>query len=546
MVGQMKEWSDRMFQKNENPQPQTAAQSPLPSAGQSKRRIVLLGAVAAFALTIALPYGQSLLTSSPASLITTASAQTLTITPPSFADVVERVKGAVVSVKVKTRDASSSARMTPALPLLQPGDPLERFFRQFGEPGGDDTGGRQARPREGRPSQGQGQGQGQSIAQGSGFIISADGYVVTNNHVIDHAEDITITLDNGTTLDANLVGVDPKSDLALLKIKQSGTYPFVDFASASPRVGDWVIAVGNPFGLGGTVTAGIVSARGRDIGSGPYDDYLQIDAPVNRGNSGGPTFNAAGQVIGVNTAIYSPSGGSVGIGFAIPAEVVKDVITELRDKGSVARGWLGVQIQPVTDDIASSLDLKSAKGALISETQTESPAAKAGLRSGDVITALNGAKIDSPRELSRKIAGLGPDKSVDLTYLRDSAEKTVSLRLGALPNERKAEAETGRGTMGGDQPLSLYGLTLAPAKQVAGAGSQGLIVTQIDPEGAAARKQLQPGDVILQAAGQNLSRPQDLTAALDQARKQGRKAVLLKVKNADATRFVALSVNPAS
>ncbi len=538
MAGQMKEWSDRMFQKNEKPQLHKAPCTLPPATGQSKKRIVLLGAVAAFALTLALPYGQSLLASSPVSLIANASAQTAVITPPSFADVVERVKGAVVSVKVKTRDESGSARMTPALPRLQPGDPLERFFRQFGEPGGDDTGGRQARPREGRPSQG--------LAQGSGFIISADGYVVTNNHVIDHAEDITITLDNGTTLEANLVGVDPKTDLALLKIKQSGTYPFVDFASASPRVGDWVIAVGNPFGLGGTVTAGIVSARGRDIGSGPYDDYLQIDAPVNRGNSGGPTFNAVGQVIGVNTAIYSPSGGSVGIGFAIPAEVVKDVITKLRDKGSVARGWLGVQIQPVTDDIAASLDLKSAKGALVSEAQTESPAAKAGLRSGDVITAVNGAKIESPRELSRKIAGLGPDKSVDLTYLRDGAEKTVSLRLGALPNERKAQVETGRGTMGGDQPLSLYGLTLAPAKQVAGAGSQGLIVTQIDPEGAAARKQLQPGDVILQAAGQNLSRPQDLSAALDQARKQGRKAVLLKVKNADATRFVALSVNPAS
>jgi serine protease Do len=369
---------------------------------------------------------------------------------------------------------------------------------------------------------------------------------VTNNHVIDHAQEITLTLDGGKTLEASLVGVDPKTDLALLKIKQSGTYPYVEFATASPRVGDWVIAVGNPFGLGGTVTAGIVSARGRDIGSGPYDDYLQIDAPVNRGNSGGPTFNAAGQVVGVNTAIYSPSGGSVGIGFAIPAEVVRDVVADLRDKGSVARGWLGVQIQPVTDEIAETLAMKSAKGALVSETQNDSPASKAGLRSGDVITAVNGGKIENPRELSRRIAALGPDKSVELTYLRDGSEKTLSLRLGALPSERQVEAKSDRDNRGGDQSLTRYGLALAPAKQVSGAGSQGLVVTQIDPDGPAAQKQLQPGDVILQAGGQNLSRPQDLIAALDQARKQGRKAVLLKVKSEEATRFVALSVNPAS
>jgi serine protease Do len=248
----------------------------------------------------------------------------------------------------------------------------------------------------------------------------------------------------------------------------------------------------------------------------------------------------------VNTAIYSPSGGSVGIGFAIPAEVVRDVVADLRDKGSVARGWLGVQIQPVTDEIAETLAMKSAKGALVSETQNDSPASKAGLRSGDVITAVNGGKIENPRELSRRIAALGPDKSVELTYLRDGSEKTLSLRLGALPSERQVEAKSDRDNRGGDQSLTRYGLALAPAKQVSGAGSQGLVVTQIDPDGPAAQKQLQPGDVILQAGGQNLSRPQDLIAALDQARKQGRKAVLLKVKSEEATRFVALSVNPAS
>jgi serine protease Do len=522
-----------MFPKNDKSQLQNPPQSFFSSAASSRKRHLLLGAVAIVTLSLALPYGQSLLSSTPATFITNAKAQTVSSAPLSFADVVERVRGAVVSVKVKTIDNEALGRSGPALPRLQPGDPLERFFRQFGEPGADERSGRQARPRQG-------------LAQGSGFIISADGYVVTNNHVIDHAQEITLTLDGGKTLEASLVGVDPKTDLALLKIKQSGTYPYVEFATASPRVGDWVIAVGNPFGLGGTVTAGIVSARGRDIGSGPYDDYLQIDAPVNRGNSGGPTFNAAGQVVGVNTAIYSPSGGSVGIGFAIPAEVVRDVVADLRDKGSVARGWLGVQIQPVTDEIAETLAMKSAKGALVSETQNDSPASKAGLRSGDVITAVNGGKIENPRELSRRIAALGPDKSVELTYLRDGSEKTLSLRLGALPSERQVEAKSDRDNRGGDQSLTRYGLALAPAKQVSGAGSQGLVVTQIDPDGPAAQKQLQPGDVILQAGGQNLSRPQDLIAALDQARKQGRKAVLLKVKSEEATRFVALSVNPAS
>jgi serine protease Do len=450
------------------------------------------------------------------------------LTAPSFADVVDQVRGAVVSVKVKVVDNDGVVTSRPGLPQFEPGDPLERFFRQFGE-GRNGQQSPQARPRSG-------------ISQGSGFVISADGYVVTNNHVVDKASEVTLTFDDGKTVTATIVGTDPKTDLALLKIKEAGTYKFVEFAPKAPRVGEWVIAVGNPFGLGGTVTAGIVSARGRDIGSGPYDDYLQIDAPVNRGNSGGPTFNAQGQVVGVNTAIYSPSGGSVGIGFAIPSEVAKDVIASLQDKGSVARGWLGVQIQPVTPEIADSLSLKGAKGALVADAQKDSPAAASGLRAGDVITHVNGDAIESPRELSRKIAGFGPDRKVDVTVVREGAEKTLSVKLGNMPNEQRADARPQRDNQRGDA-LTGYGMTLAPASQVAGAGRQGVVVADINPEGPAAQKGLRAGDVIVEAAGQPVSRPADVSRALEQAKKDGRKAVLLRVRSADSTRFVALALS---
>ena len=445
--------------------------------------------------------------------------QTQSVAPMSFADTVDRVRPAVVSVRVRITESGPSGE-SGNLPGVRPGDPLERFFRQFGE-------GQNGRPQKPRSGQ----------AQGSGFIISADGYVVTNNHVVENASDVSLTLDDGRTVAATVIGTDPKSDLALLKIKDSGTYPFVSWAGKSPRVGDWVVAIGNPFGLGGTVTAGIVSARGRDIGAGPYDDFLQIDAPVNRGNSGGPTFNAAGEVVGVNTAIYSPSGGSVGIGFAIPAEVAKDVVASLKDNGSVARGWIGVQIQPVTGDIADSLGLKSQKGALVAEAQPNSPAASAGIRSGDVITAVNGEKIDGPRELSRRIASFGPEKKVDVTVLHDGAEKTLSVRLGALPKEQSArnepEAPTGRGALTG------FGLTLAPA----GSGKEGVVVAEVDPDGAAAQTGLRQGDIILDAAGKPVARPADVRTAIDAARKDGRRTVLLRVRTSQGVRFVALPTN---
>ena len=491
---------------------------------QSIGRTALLGAVAALALGVTMVDGL-VLAPRPAYALAQTNAG-----PGSFADMVESVRGAVVSVKVKVLEnaGNSDEADSQSMPHFAPGDPMERFFKRFGP---------QAQPGRpnGKPQYGQ--------AQGSGFIISSDGYVVTNNHVVENATEVSLTLDGGKTVAATVVGTDKKTDLALLKIKDAGEYPHVDFAAQSPRVGDWVIAVGNPFGLGGTVTAGIVSARGRDIGAGPYDDFLQIDAPVNRGNSGGPTFNGQGQVVGVNTAIFSPSGGSVGIGFAIPAEVARDVVASLKDKGSVARGWIGVQIQPVSAEIADSLGLKTPKGALIADAQANSPALAAGLKSGDVITAVNGELVDGPRELSRKIAALGPDKKVELTYWHDGASKTAALKLGTLPADKEAAAKPASTNETG--ALASLGLSLAPASSVAGAGKEGVVISDIDPDGFAAQKGLKAGDVILEAAGRAVSRPVDIAAAMDQARKDGRKAVLLRVKTAEGSRFIALALNPA-
>jgi serine protease Do len=491
-----------------------------------KLRIGLLGSGAALALVLATP---GLIPTRPAHAEGPMTGQMLAAPsgPASFADVVDRVKGAVVAIKVKAVEtASPLGGDGEDGPELSPDDPLYYFFKRFGE---------------GRPGGAPHKHVTQS--QGSGFVISADGYIVTNNHVVQNANEVEVVFDGGKTLPAKIIGTDKRTDLALLKVTDGGNLPFVEWANTTPRVGDWVIAVGNPFGLGGTVTAGIVSARGRDIQAGPYDDFLQIDAPVNRGNSGGPAFDTRGGVIGVNTAIYSPSGGSVGIGFAIPTEVARDVVASLKDKGSVSRGWIGVQIQGVTQDIADSLGLKSTKGALVASPTKGSPGDVAGLKSGDVIVAVDGEKIEGPRELSRKIAALGPGKSVDLTYLRGGAEKSVKLKLGTLPSEKElASADTsGLGDKVG--ALTGLGMEVAPAAQLRGGGSEGLAVTRVDPEGVAAQKGLRRGDVILEASGQAVESRGDLAAALEAAKKEGRKAVLLRVKSAEGTRFVALPVN---
>ena len=507
-----------------------------PKRSPLKTRSALLGAAGVLALTGAMANG--FLLPHPANAEVTVDqnaanhATTPAINPTSFADVVDNVRNAVVSVKVKVTDSGETAEAdgeesSPQMPQLKPGDPLERFFKQFGERGGQFQ--HPAKPHS-------------SQAQGSGFFITPDGYLVTNNHVVEHATDVQLVMDDGKTLPAKVIGTDKKTDLALLKVTEKGTFPYVKWAEKAPRVGDWVIAVGNPFGLGGTVTAGIVSARGRDIGAGPYDDFLQIDAPVNRGNSGGPTFNAAGNVVGVNTAIFSPSGGSVGIGFAIPAEVAQNVIRDLQTKGSVSRGWIGVQIQPVTNEIAESLGLKSNKGALVAEAQATGPAAGAGIKSGDVILGVDGEKVDGPRELARKIASLGPDAKAELTFWHDGAEKKASVKLGTLPaTDQVAKAEVD-GDAGKSMVASL-GLQLAPAASIPGAGKVGVVVADVDPEGAAAQKGLKVGDVILEAAGHSVSSPADITSALSAAKGDGRKAILLRVKSEQGVRFVAIGTS---
>src|ERR1700743_2204424 len=351
--------------------------------------------------------------------------------PVGFADIVERVKPSVISVKVNINEkiAKNDNGDNDDSPF-QPGSPMERFFRRFGGPDGLPPGLR------GGP-----RGHGAVTGQGSGFFCSPDGCPVTTNHVVDGADKVEVTTDDGKPYSAKVIGTDARTDLALIKVEGGSNFPFAKLSDGKPRIGDWVLAVGNPFGLGGTVTAGIVSASGRDIGNGPYDDFIQIDAPVNKGNSGGPAFNTEGEVMGVNQAIFSPSGGSVGLAFSIPASTVKTVIAQLKDKGSVSRGWIGVQIQPVTADIADSLGLKKAEGALVAEPQANGPAAKAGIESGDVITAVNGETVKDARELARTIGGMAPGNSVKLNVLHKGQDKVVNLTLGTLPNQVEAKAD---------------------------------------------------------------------------------------------------------
>jgi serine protease Do len=450
--------------------------------------------------------------------------------PIGFADIVERVKPSVISVKVNinekvAKDDSGNDEDTP----FQPGSPMERFFRRFGGP-------------DGFPGM-RGNGHRMITGQGSGFFISADGYAVTNNHVVDGASKVEVTTDDGKTYKAQVIGTDQRTDLALIKVEGGSNFPFAKLADGKPRIGDWVLAVGNPFGLGGTVTAGIVSAMGRDIGNGPYDDFIQIDAPVNKGNSGGPAFSVNGDVVGVNTAIYSPSGGSVGIAFSIPASTVKSVVAQLKDNGSVSRGWIGVQIQPVTQDIADSLGMKKAEGALVAEPQANGPAAKAGIESGDVITQVNGEPVKDARELARTIGGIAPGTAVKLNVLHKGTEKTIDLTLGKLPNTVEAKADTdnsdsGKLSRGTDVPK--LGLTVAPANSVAGAGKDGVVVTEVDPKSAAAERGFKEGDVILEVAGKGVNSAGDVREAITAAHNDNKNSVLMRVKSGGQSRFVAV------
>jgi serine protease Do len=488
----------------------------------SARRVTLMASVAGVGLAVLLA-GPGVFQSmtSPAFTGSALAAETM-LQSTGFADVVAKVKPAVISVRVRL-DAEKTASLDEENDgHRQPGRPFDRFFRQFGQPDGMPN---NMEPRNRRPA----------AAEGSGFFISADGYAVTNNHVVDHAKTVQVVTDDGKILTAKVIGTDPKTDVALIKV-DGNDFPFVKFADHDPRIGDWVIAVGNPFGLGGTVTAGVISARGRDIGSGPYDDYIQIDAPVNKGNSGGPSFDVNGNVIGVNTAIFSPSGGSVGIGFDIPADTVKTVVAQLKDHGSVTRGWIGVQIQAVTADIADSLGLKKAEGAIVSEPQSDSPAAKAGIMSGDVITTLDGVALKDSRTLARKIGAMAPGTSVKLGVLHNGSEKTVTVTLGTLPDQRQANAGSQESTEKGTPRL---GLTLAPAGTV-GAGNQGVAVTAVDPNGPAAERGMQSGDIILDVAGKAVSNPSDVSKEIADLHKAGKHTVLMRVKSGNATKFVAI------
>jgi serine protease Do len=511
--------------------------SALQYRGLTARRLALLATVAGLGLgALFLSPGQAPQTTLPG-LMTSAQAQNVTqeaqtvSRPVGFADVVEKVKPAVISVRVKVDNGGQvSGLQGEGLP---PG--LERFFRQFGQP---DGGQNNQRPQRG-PFGG---GRNFSTGQGSGFFISADGYAVTNNHVVEKASNVQVKTDDGKTYDAKVIGTDPRSDLALIKVDGRNDFPYAKLSEKSPRIGDWVLAVGNPFGLGGTVTAGIVSARSRDIGAGPYDDFIQIDAPVNKGNSGGPTFDVDGNVIGVNTAIFSPSGGSVGIAFAIPSDTVRTVVTQLKDHGSVQRGWIGVQIQPVTTEIAESLGLKKTEGALVAEAQANGPAAKAGIQSGAVITSVNGNPVADARDLAKKIGGMTPGSNVKLGVIEKGSEKTVTLTLGELPPQREAKADTqDPGEPGGD--VGKLGLTLAPAASVAGAGSQGVVITGVDPNGAGAEAGFKNGDVILEVAGKAVSSPADVRKAVENARGEKKRNVLMRVKSGEGTRFVAMPLS---
>jgi serine protease Do len=499
----------------------------------SARRLALLASVAGLGFAVLAAGPGHFQPASLLNLSTPAHAADAAQAPTGFADLVAKVKPAVISVRVKIEQSANDDSGTNGSANnngnpFPPGSPMQKFFQQFGRPGMPN----------GLP-----RGKQVITGEGSGFFISADGYAVTNNHVVDHAKTVQITSDAGQTYTAKVIGTDPKTDLALIKVDADKAFPYVQFANHESRVGDWVVAVGNPFGLGGTVTAGIVSARGRDIGAGPYDDYIQIDAPINKGNSGGPAFNVNGNVIGVNTAIFSPSGGSVGIGFDIPAQTAKMIVAQLKEHGYVNRAWLGVQIQPVTSDIAESLGLKSVEGAIVDQPQADSPAAKAGIKAGDVITAVNGKSFKGSRGLAQTIGNLAPGTEVKLTLLQNGESKTLNVTLGKMPNERTAQTESTDKTAGNAVPH--LGLTLAPAADVAGAGGTGVAVVNVDPDGPAAERGFRSGDIILDVAGKSVGNPADVRQAMVDARASGKHAVLMRVKTANATRFIAVPVGKA-
>ena len=466
--------------------------------------------------------------------------------PDGFADLVVKVKPAVVNISTTQKAETPRAENMPQMPDLPEDSPFREFLEKFfqNRPGSPGAPGQGQRPER------------KVNALGSGFIIDPAGYVVTNNHVIARATDIKVKMTDGSEHSAKLIGRDEKTDLALLKIDNgSKNLPFVTWGdSDKAREGDWILAVGNPFGLGGTVTAGIISARGRDLSSGPYDDYMQIDAPINRGNSGGPSFNMNGQVIGVNTAIFSPTGGSVGIGFAVPANMAKAVIEELKSSGRVDRGWLGVQIQPVTPDVASALGLKEPKGALVAGLTDNSPAGKAGIKQGDVILSFNGAKINELRDLTRVVAATRKDSKAQVEVWRQGKPQTLAVTIAAMPKadqvaaapDAAGKAEPGKTAETGVDQL---GLKLAPASAELRSRFglkdevKGAVVVGIDANTPAAERGIQLGDVIVGIGQERVTSVPDVVSKVKRAADEKQKAVLLLIDRKGNERYVPVPLS---
>ncbi len=457
--------------------------------------------------------------------------------PEAIADVAEKVIDAVVNIST-----SQTVEARGAMPQLPPGSQqFEEFFEEFfkNKRGGGDN------PQNRMPHR--------ISSLGSGFIIDPSGIVVTNNHVIADADEVNVILNDGTRLKAEIIGHDPKTDIALLRVKPEKPLKAVQFGDSDKlRLGEWVVAIGNPFSLGGTVTAGIVSARNRDINSGPYDNYIQTDAAINRGNSGGPLFNLNGEVVGVNTAIISPSGGSIGIGFAVPSKTAVAVIDQLRQFGETRRGWLGVRIQQVTDEIADSLNIKPAKGALVAGVEDKGPAKPAGIEPGDVIVKFDGKEVKEMKDLPRIVADTPVGKDVEVVVIRKGKEETKTVKLGRLEDEEKQAALTTKQDAGPEEKsvaqktlgLQLSSLTDSLRQRYKIKDQiKGVVITGVDQNSAAAEKRLSAGDVIVEVAQEPISSPDDLQKKVDQLKKDGRKSALFLVANAQGElRFVALGL----
>jgi serine protease Do len=483
------------------------------------RRSVALAAV----LALAVPLGAQAATSS----TTTAPRQI----PGSFADLAEKLLPAVVNVST-TQTVQSRGEPQQEMPQLPPqGSPFEEFFKEFFD--------------KDRPQQ---QRRQRATSLGSGFIIDKAGYVITNNHVIQDADEITVILQDNTRLEATLVGKDPKTDIAVLKVKSDKDLPVVPFGNSDQaRVGDWVIAIGNPFALGGTVTAGIISARNRNINAGPYDTFIQTDASINRGNSGGPLFNLDGRVIGINTAIFSPSGGSVGIGFAVPSTMAEPVIAQLIKYGKMRRGWLGVKIQAVTDEIAESLGLKDAKGALVASVIDEGPAQAAKIQAGDVILEFDGKSVPSNRQLPIIVAETEIDKMVNVKVWREGKEQTIRVKVGALEEgETQVAAKTDAPVESNEKSLDDFGLTVAPLTPTVrdrfklDQAKRGVVVTDVDGNGAGAEKGVRPGDVILEVNQEPVNSVNDILDKVAKVKRAGQRQVLVLVEGQSGSRFLVL------